>query len=448
MDPLILSRWQFAITTIYHFFFVPLTLGLSILIALMETKYVTSGDRTYKRMVKFWGNIFVINYAAGVVTGIVQEFHFGLNWSAYSRFVGDVFGAPLAIEGLMAFFLESTFLGVWLFGWDKLSKKGHAAGDVDDRVGGKYISVLDFDCQLVYANPVGYAIEGERAVMVDFGALVANPNVHFQLGHVLAAGITTAAFVVMGFCAVQLLRRKNNLEIFQKSFRWAAIYGLIGTILVILVGHAHGQWLGKYQPMKTSAAEAHWETSAPADFIIIAGIDEKNQKNTWEIKVPNGLSFLINNNFTAEVPGIKDLQAEAEDNFGPGNYIPWVTMTFWTFRIMVGLGFLMAGIAFLAVLFRNSVEKKKWFLKLLVPSIFLPFIAVSTGWIITEESRQPWIVYGLLRTADGISPTLSTGSVMLSLVIFVVVITALTYTTGYLLKKTGTDEAIEAHPAH
>lgn len=448
MDPLILSRWQFAITTIYHFFFVPLTLGLSILIALMETKYVTSGDRTYKRMVKFWGNIFLINYAAGVVTGIVQEFHFGLNWSSYSRFVGDVFGAPLAIEGLMAFFLESTFIGVWLFGWDKLSKRGHAAAMWMIALGSNISALWILIANSFMQNPVGYAIEGDRAVMVDFGALLANPNVHFQFGHVLAAGVTTAAFVVMGFCAIQLLRGGKDKDIFLKSFRWAAIYGLVGTILVILVGHAHGQWLGKYQPMKTSAAEAHWETAAPADFIIIAGIDEKNQRNTWEWKVPAGLSFLINNNFTAEVPGIKDLQAEAEASFGPGSYIPWVTMTFWTFRIMVGLGFLMAGIAILAVLFRNNIEKQKWFLKLLIPSIFLPFIAVSVGWIITEESRQPWIVYGLLRTADGVSPTLNTGVTIASLVILTVVITILTGLTAYLLKKYGADETIEAHPAH
>ncbi len=448
MDPLILSRWQFAITTIYHFFFVPLTLGLSILIAIMETKYVTSGDRTYKRMVKFWGNIFLINYAAGVVTGIVQEFHFGLNWSEYSRFVGDVFGAPLAIEGLMAFFLESTFLGVWIFGWDKLSKRAHAAVIWLVAIGANISAVWILIANSFMQNPVGYAIENGRAVMTDFGALLLNPNVHFQFGHVFSAGITTAAFLVMGICAVQFLRKNSNPEIFQRSFRWAAIYGLVGTILVIIVGHAHGQWLGKYQPMKTSAAEAHWETQAPADFIIIAGIDQENLRNTWEIKIPAGLSFLINNNFSAEVPGIKDLQAEAETSFGPGNYIPWVVMTFWTFRIMVGLGFLMAGIAFLAVLFRNSIEKKTWFLRLLVPSIAFPYLAVSTGWIITEESRQPWIVYGLLRTADGLSPTLNTGVVLFTLIIFTVVISALTIITGYLIKMHGTDEGSEAHPAH
>ena len=313
MDPLILSRWQFAITTIFHFFFVPLTLGLSLIIAIMETKYVRSGDETYKRMVKFWGKLFVINYAAGVVTGIVQEFHFGLNWSQYSRFVGDVFGAPLAIEGLTAFFLESTFIGIWIFGWDKLSKGAHAAVMWMVALGSNLSALWILIANSFMQNPVGYAIENGRAVMTDFGALLANPNVHFQFLHVISAGFVTGGFVLLGLCAVHMLRKKGDLEIFRRTFRWAAIYALIGSIAVFLVGHAHGQWLGKYQPMKTSAAEAHWVTSAPADFILVALIDEENMKNTFEIRVPRALSFLMYNNFTGEVPGLIDLQAEAED---------------------------------------------------------------------------------------------------------------------------------------
>jgi cytochrome d ubiquinol oxidase subunit I len=219
MDPLILSRWQFAITTIYHFFFVPLTLGLSLLVAIMETKYVRSKDETYKRMVKFWGSIFLINYAAGVVTGIVQEFHFGMNWSEYSRFMGDIFGAPLAIEGLTAFFLESTFLGVWIFGWDRLSKSAHATTMWLVALGANISALWILIANSFMQHPVGYAIENGRAVMTSFGALITNPNVLFQFPHVLAAGITTAGFLVMGFSALHLLRRGGRKDIFLKSFR-------------------------------------------------------------------------------------------------------------------------------------------------------------------------------------------------------------------------------------
>jgi cytochrome d ubiquinol oxidase subunit I len=440
MDPLVLSRWQFAITTIYHFFFVPLTLGLSTLIALMETKYVASGDETYKRMVKFWGKIFLINFAAGTVTGIVQEFHFGMNWSGYARFMGDIFGAPIAIEGLTSFFLESTFLGVWIFGWDRLSKKGHVVAIWLVALGSNISALWILIANSFMQHPVGFAIENGRAVMTDFGALITNANVLYQFPHVLAAGVTTAGFIVLGFSAYQLLTKQADLEIFRRSFRWASIYALIGVVAVGLIGHAHGQWLGKYQPMKTSATEAHWETQAGADFVVIALIDEENQSNPIAFRVPKFLSFLLYNNFTGEVKGIKDLQKEAEEKYGPGNYIPNVSLTFWSFRIMVGVGFLMVGLAFLAFVYRNSFEKKVWLMKMFFPAMALPYIATTSGWIITEESRQPWIVYGLQKTADAVSPTLSTGTVLFSLVIFILIIGALTAITGFLIRKYGTSE--------
>jgi len=438
MDPVVLSRWQFAITTIYHFFFVPLTLGLSIFIALLETKYVTSGNELYKRMVKFWGTIFIINFAAGVVTGIVQEFHFGLNWSEYSRFMGDIFGAPLAIEGLTSFFLESTFLGLWIFGWDKLSKRMHLATiwlvAIGSNLSGLWILIANSFMQ----NPVGYAIENGRAVMTDFLALVTNPNVLYQFPHVLTAGITTAGFLVMGFSAYHLLKPGNDKEMFRISFRWAAVYSIIGVIAVGLIGHAHGQFLAVHQPMKVNATEAMWETEQPAGFIALALIDEKNQRNTFEIKIPAALSFLYYNNMTGKVEGIKDLQVAAEAQYGPGNYIPPVTLAFWSFRIMAGIGFLLVLLAFLAVLWRNSIEKKKWFLKALLPCIALPYLAITFGWIITEESRQPWIVYGLLLVKDSVSPNVTSGMIIFSLVLLTIVINALTLITGTLLYKYGT----------
>ena len=448
MDPLLLSRWQFAITTIYHFFFVPLTLGLSLFVALVETKYVLSSDETYKRMVKFWGTIFIINFAVGVVTGIVQEFHFGLNWSEYSRFVGDIFGAPLALETLLAFFMESTFIGLWIFGWDKLSKGLHLTTAwlvaLATNVSGYAILVANSFMQ----HPVGYAIEQGRAVVTDFGALFTNPNMLYQYPHVLAAGITTAGFLVLGFSSFHLLKKKGDIEPFRISFRWAALYSLVGVLLVGIIGDAHGKWLAAVQPLKVTAVEALWETEKPAPFSVVAIIDEQNQKNTFDIKIPAALSFLLYSNFTDEVEGIKEHQAEAEARYGPGNYIPPVTLTFWAFRIMVGLGFLMLLLSFLSLIWRKSIEKKTWFLRIAPLFIFLPYLATTCGWIVTEETRLPWTVYGLLKVKDSVSPNLSGADVLISLVILVAVESILVILTATMFYKYGTSELSNSSPEH
>ena len=394
MDPLLLSRLQFAVTTIYHFFLVPLTLGLSILVAIFESRYVATGNETYKRLTKFWGKIFLINFAAGVVTGIVQEFHFGMNWSGYARFMGDIFGAPLAIEALLAFYMESTFIGLWIFGWDKLSKKVHLAAAWLVAIGSSISAFWILIANSFMQNPVGYAIENGRAVMTDFWALVTNPNLPYQFFHVLAAGITTAGFIVLGFSAWHLLRKSGEVEFFQKAFRWAAAYALIGAVMVGLVGDAHGKFLARTQPMKICAAEAIWENEQPADFIIIAGIDEKGQDNTFEIRIPKALSFLLYNNFTGGINGLKYWQAEAVAHYGPGNYIPPVALSFWSFRIMVGSGVLMVLLAFLALIQPKVkfLQKSTLFLKILLPAMALPYLASTFGWILTESARQPWIV--------------------------------------------------------
>jgi cytochrome d ubiquinol oxidase subunit I len=441
MDPVILSRWQFAITTIYHFFLVPLTLGLSILVALFESRYVATGNETYKNMAKFWGKVFLINFAAGVVTGIVQEFHFGMNWSGYARFMGDVFGAPLAIEALLAFYLESTFIGLWVFGWDKLSKKLHLAAAWLVAIASSLSAFWILIANSFMQNPVGYAIENGRAVMTSFWSLVSNPNLPYQFLHVLSAGITTAGFVVLGFSAWHLLKNKTGaLELFQKSFKWAAIYALIGTLMVIYVGDAHGKYLAKHQPMKISATEAVWQTESPADFVLVASIDQKNQKNPFEIRIPKALSFLLYNKFEGEVKGLTELQAEAVAKYGPGDYIPPVAMTFWTFRIMVGVGFLMLLLAFLALI-RPKIKflnKNPLFLKLLLPAMALPYIASTCGWILTEQARQPWIVYGLQKVQDAVSPNLTTGDVLFSLILFIILLGALVAVTGWLMINAGT----------
>ena len=442
MDPLVLSRLQFAITTIYHFFLVPLTLGLSLLVAIFESRYVATGDETYKRLAKFWGKIFVINYAAGVVTGIVQEFHFGLNWSEYSRFVGDIFGAPLAIEALLAFYLESTFIGVWIFGWDRLPKKVHLAAAWLVAIGSNLSALWILIANSFMQNPVGYAIENGRAVMTDFWALVSNPNLPYQFFHVLSAGLATAGFLVLGFSAWHMLRKSKDQAFFQKAFRWAAVYALVGTALVGLVGDLHGKWLGHNQPMKISAAEAIWDTESPsADFIVVAAIDEQNRENDFEIRIPGALSFLLYNKFTGEVQGLNELQAAAVADYGEGNYIPPVALSFWSFRVMVGSGLLMALLAFLAVI-RPKVKflQKDFFLKVLPIAMVLPYLASTSGWILTETARQPWIVYGLLRVQDAVSPNLTGGTVMFSLVLFILLLGAVVGVTGWLMYKYGTAE--------
>ncbi|MBE3117839.1 MAG: cytochrome ubiquinol oxidase subunit I [Candidatus Atribacteria bacterium] len=443
MDPLLLSRWQFAITTIYHFFLVPLTLGLSILVAIFECRYVATGNETYKRLTKFWGKIFLINFAAGVVTGIVQEFHFGMNWSGYARFMGDIFGAPLAIEALLAFYMESTFIGLWVFGWDKLSKKMHLAAAWLVAIGSSISAFWILIANSFMQNPVGYAIENGRAVMTSFLALVTNPNLPYQFLHVLAAGITTAGFVVLGFSAWHLLKdKKGDIEFFQIAFKWAAAYALIGAVMVGLVGDAHGKYLGKHQPMKIAAAEAIWDTADPADFVLVAAIDEEAGKNGFEIRVPNALSFLLYNRFTGEVKGLNELQEEAKAQYGDGNYIPPVALTFWSFRIMVGVGTLIVLLAFLAVV-RPKVKflnKSPLFLKALFLAMVLPYLASTFGWILTEEARQPWIVYGLQKVEEAVSPNLSAGTVLFSLILFTVLLGATVAVTGWLMYKYGTSD--------
>lgn len=443
MDPLLLSRWQFAITTIYHFFLVPLTLGLSILVAIFESRYVATGNETFKRLTKFWGKIFLINFAAGVVTGIVQEFHFGMNWSGYARFMGDIFGAPLAIEALLAFYMESTFIGLWVFGWDKLSKKMHLAAAWLVAIGSSISAFWILIANSFMQNPVGYAIENGRAVMTSFLALVTNPNLPYQFLHVLAAGITTAGFVVLGFSAWHLLKdKKGDIEFFQIAFKWAAAYALIGAVMVGLVGDAHGKYLGKHQPMKIAAAEAIWDTADPADFVVVAAIDEEAGKNGFEIRVPNALSFLLYNRFTGEVKGLNELQEEAKAQYGDGNYIPPVALTFWSFRIMVGVGTLMVLLAFLAVV-RPKVKflnKSPLFLKALFLAMVLPYFASTFGWILTEEARQPWIVYGLQKVEEAVSPNLSAGTVLFSLILFTVLLGATVAVTGWLMYKYGTSD--------
>ncbi len=439
-----LSQLQFAVTTIYHFFFVPLTLGLSVLVAIMETLYVRTGQDVYKQMTKFWGKLFLINFAMGVVTGIVQEFQFGMNWSEYSRFVGDIFGAPLAIEALLAFFLESTFLGVWIFGWDRLSKGMHAVTIWLVAIGANLSALWILIANSFMQHPVGFDIIGGRAVMTDFGALIGNPYVWTQFPHTVLSGFATGAMFILGISAYHLVRASEDSvkDFFKRSFNIATVFGGLAILMVILVGHSQAQQMVQVQPMKMAAVEALWESADPASFSVFTIGDQKNLTDVFALRIPYLLSIMAYNTPTGLVKGIINLQAEYEALYGPGNYIPSVFTAYWTFRIMVGAGMLMLLIFALALLWvmknKDLAQIRLGKIKIgpLLPySIALPFMANSTGWILTEMGRQPWVVFGVMKTETAFSPNLTPGMVLISLIGFTLLYGLLMVADVYLLVK-------------
>ncbi len=436
MDALLLARLQFAITTIYHFFFVPLTLGLSILVALMQTAYARTGNEDYKKMAKFWGKLFLINFALGVVTGLVQEFQFGMNWSEYSRFMGDIFGAPLAIEALLAFFLESIFIGVWVFGEDKLPKWGHTGAIWAVAIGSNLSALWILIANSFMQQPVGYEIVEGRAVMTDFFALVTNPNVWVQFPHVVTGGITTAAFFVLGISAWHLLRKTDGYqEVFQRSFRWGTVYGLVGVVLVIFIGHSQMQHMVRVQPMKVAAAEGLFDSEDPAGLSLLTIGSLDGQEEVFSIRVPYLLSILSYNSLDGEVRGFRDLQAAYEETYGPGNYIPPVAINYWSFRVMVGAGMLMLALAVwsLVQVNRGRFTTASRFLRLLPFAIVLPYAANTTGWMLTELGRAPWIVFGLQRIEDAVSPNVTAASLLFSLIVFTLIYAGLMAADIFLL---------------
>ena len=425
MDVLLLSRLQFAAATMFHFLFVPLTLGLSVLIALMETKYVRTGDETYKKMAKFWGKLFLINFAVGIVTGITLEFQFGTNWSRYSAYVGDIFGSLLAIEATVAFFLESTFIAVWVFGWDRLSKKAHCACIWVVAAAGTISAYWILAANAFMQHPVGYVIRNGRAELDDFIEVVTQRFAVIEFLHTVSGAYILGAFFVLGISAYHLLR-KQHTEFFTKSFRMALVFALIFSLFEVVQGHLNGAEVAATQPTKLAAMEAHWETKAPAPQYLFAWPDEENERNAIEIlPIPGGLSLLAYHSFDAEVKGLKEWPKEER---------PPVLLTFLSFRIMVGLGFLFVLLSVWAWIKRNNLEDNPLLLRILVWSIPLPYIAIETGWIVAEVGRQPWIVYGMMKTSDAVSPV-TTSQVGVSLVAFVLVYSLLGGAAFYLMAK-------------
>lgn len=422
MDVLFLSRLQFAAATMFHFLFVPLTLGLSVLVAVMETKYARTGDETYLKMTKFWGKLFLINFAVGVVTGITLEFQFGTNWSRYSAYVGDIFGSLLAIEATAAFFLESTLIGVWVFGWKKLSRKAHATVMWFIAAAGNLSAIWILTANGWMQQPVGYTIRNGRAELTDFGAVLFNKFSILQIFHVVPAAFILSAFFVMGISAYHLLK-KQHIEFATRSFKIGLVCGLISSLFVVLEGDMHARHVTETQPAKLAAMESLWETTTRAPIHLIALPDEENEQNSIQIgSIPGVLSFLGHHDFNAEIKGLKEF---------PKDERPPVLLTFISFRGMVALGTYFVVVMIIGVWRCNQLLESPAYLKVMLYSIPLPYLAIQMGWIVAEVGRQPWIVYDVMKTTDAVSP-IATSQVATTLVGFILIY-GLLGAVGYFL---------------
>jgi cytochrome d ubiquinol oxidase subunit I len=442
-----LARWQFGVITIYHFLFVPLTIGLSVLVAGMQTAWYRTENPRWRALTKFFGKLFLINFAIGVVTGIVQEFQFGMNWSEYSRFVGDVFGAPLAMEGILAFFLESTFLGLWIFGWDKLPKKVHLACIWIAAIGTNLSAFFILAANSWMQHPVGYVIDPvtHRARLTSIWAVLTNSTALVTIPHTIAAAFLMAGVFVLSVSAWQL-RRKGATDLFRPALRLGMYTVLVAGLLVAVTGDLQARIMTKQQPMKMAAAEALYNTSAPASFSLLTVGSLNGQSEMWSLRVPRLLSLMATGSPDGKVEGINELQARYEKTYGPGDYKPSIPLAYWTFRLMVGFGLLSFFLAAIALWLtrKGRVPTSSWFWRATTFSIALPILANSTAWLFTEMGRQPWSVFGLLKTADSASPTVGVGLVATSFIVLTLLYAGLAVIELRLLLKTirhGTDSA-------
>ncbi len=452
MDPIGIARWQFGITTVYHFLFVPLTIGLSLLVAVLQTCWVRTDEERWLKLTKFYGKLFLINFAMGVVTGLVQEFQFGMNWSDYSRFVGDIFGAPLALEGLLAFFLESTFLGLWIFGWDRLPKRTHLASIWLAAIGTVVSAYFILVANSFMQWPLGYRIDPvtHRARLVDFGAVLTNKVAIITFAHTIVASIFTGAALILGVALWNLMRRHasdadnaqttatgTDAAAFRSAAKLGAWVALGSALAVFVTGDIQGKIMTSTQPMKMAAAEALYHTAQPAPFSILTIGTLDGSHPVYTLELPRLLSFLATGTFTGRVQGIDNLQAAYIARYGPGSYTPNIPITYWGFRGMIGFGILAALIAILALwtLRRGRTPTSSWILGSAIALPLLPLAANSAGWIFTEMGRQPWIVFGALKTSSGVSPSVSAGEVITSLVVFTLIYGILAIVeVGLLLK--------------
>ena len=404
----------------------------------MQTIWHRTGDDRWYRLTRFFGTLLLINFAIGVATGLVQEFQFGMNWSIYSKFVGDVFGAPLAIEGLAAFFLEATFLGLWIFGWDRLKPRVHLATIWLAAIGTWLSAYFILVANSWMQHPVGSRISDGKAELTSVWALLGNNFAVHAFLHTILVGLTTASVVVFGICCWQLLRRRNN-ELFLLAAKLALIVAVPVTLLNLAVGSRFGIVTTDDQPMKIAAAEALWDTEQPASFSLfqIGGFSKSDPDPSFDIEVPKLLSFLATGSLNGEVQGLNQVQAQYEQKYGPGEYIPSVETAYWSMRVMAYVGTAMFLVAALGAWLyrRGKLASTRWFLKLGVLSIAFPFIAASAGWMLTEFGRQPWIVQGLLKTADANSPSVASGTITLSLAVIVILYATLGVVDFVLMRR-------------
>jgi cytochrome d ubiquinol oxidase subunit I len=453
MDVVTLSRWQFGITTVYHFLMVPLTIGLGLTVAWFQTRWYRTGDEAYLRLTKFFGKLFLINFAMGVVTGIVQEFQFGMNWANYSRFVGDVFGAPLAMEALVAFFLESTFLGLWIFGWDRLSPRLHLATIWAASIGAALSAYFIIAANSWMQHPVGAKFNPDtgRAELTDIWAVLTNSTTLAAYPHVLAGSLLTAAVFVGGISAWLLMRDRPlppaDRKAMHKAVRTSIYLTFAMGIAVVVSGDYQAKLMFEQQPMKMAAAEALCETEAPAGLSVFAVGDVAAECDVRTIVIPRLLSFMATGTFDGEVQGVKDLNAQYQEQFGPGDFRPNLAITYWSFRAMIGFGVIATLGAVVAWWLtrkgRDLPTDKRWLRIGSIAIISTPFLANSFGWIFTEMGRQPWVVApnpdGIpelrLFTADASSPAVSTGMVLTTLIGFASLYGVLLVVELFLLRR-------------
>ncbi|RNL84810.1 cytochrome ubiquinol oxidase subunit I [Halostreptopolyspora alba] len=468
MDALDLARWQFGITTVYHFLFVPLTIGLSVIVAALQTAWYRTGRHEYLRATKFFGKLFLINFAMGVVTGIVQEFQFGMNWSEYSTFVGDVFGAPLAMEALLAFFLESTFIGLWIFGWDKLARGVHLACIWIVAIGSNLSAYFILAANAWMRHPVGHEVNETtgRAELTSIWAVLGNPQAVSTYLHVVSASFITAGLFVAAVSAFKLWRERGGTsgdpaddgsasatappagderELFRATLRAGLLVTLVAGVLVVFSGDNQAKLAAQYEPMKLAGAEALWNTEDAAEFSMFAVGDTDARENVVDLSVPYVLSFLATGEFGGTVEGINNLQAQYEAAYGPGDYTPNIFVLYWSFRLMIGLG--LAGVVVAAgglwLTRGRRLPRNRWFYYVTMLALPSALVANILGWVLTEMGRQPWTVHGVLLTAESVSPGVSLGEVALTLTLFTTIYGALAVVEGWLLWR-----YVRAGPSH
>jgi len=420
-----LARWQFAFVTINHFFFVPVTIGLAFLTAVLQTTWYRTNRDEYLRLTRFFGTLLVINVAIGVVTGLVQEFQFGMDWGAYSRLVGNIFGAPLAMEGLAAFFLESTFLGLWLFGWDKLPRRVHLATIWAVSLGTVLSAAFIMAANSWMQYPVGYQMVHGKPVLNDIWALFTNPVFVWGYSKVLLAALVTGTMVMLAVSAWQLRRGQDkDKDVFLRSAKLSVVVLVPAILFTMLVGDELGVIEARYQPMKIAAAEAQWTTCQPCSFSLFQiGGGNNDHTPTQIISVPHLLSLLATNTWNGKVVGLTPLQNQYAAKYGPGNYVPDVFIQYWGMRVMAygGVVVLLIGGWGLWLIRRKRLDTSRLFLWVAMWAVVLPFLMNTAGWLLTESGRQPWIVQGIMLTKNGISPSLSTTWIAISLAAFVLV---------------------------